>query len=310
MVAQLSGLISDTVKRPLILNGKLVTKDNVPLRVKMGAGYHIVFTTTSAGKKEEATFTEEEGEKMLTDAAVAFIDKYGAIGSDTSASWAGFQANIDPFTQAIVLKNNLYDILRDKYSERHLHDGTSQFPPAVQSLISAFVEEQIVNYFEVYINLINRRLMSGHMPTIVKGHLIAGLYQPLLVQTKHIDCPLMFGEFDWFLNYLNKPTQTVEYLGHQQETNRGLDLSVIAMSDLRERLKTPIVRDMDRNHWMFILYSTLSRYILGGESLLMRRYGRIYDTIVEGRGVAEGTPQFYFDFFEGVKKIQTDIAVR
>lgn len=307
VVRQLSGLISDTIKRAVIINGKLVTNKGRTVYVKMASNYHISFLTVLPNKEEVEL---PEGDMLLDSIAAEFNEKYKSLANGNEDLLIHFQANIDSFTQTVVLKNGLYNFLIDKGDENHLHDGTRQFQEDAQVLLKEFVVESIINYLEIYIFRIGRRLTGGHMPAIVKGHLVAGLYQPLVVQTKHIECPLKFGELSWFLNYLNSPESVEEYIERTQETKRGLDLSVIAISDLNAKFSTPIIRELNRVHWLFILYaSILGRLDQNGSSRFIAKYQNLYKAITENRGVAEGTLEFFYAFVNGIKKIQTSLMV-
>lgn len=308
MVRQLNGLISDTIKRPIVVNGKLVTYKGKLVRVQLSSNYKIVFTQRERNGDVEI---HEDGDEILLPFAESFSKKYVNSGIANQDSLSNYLASIDPFTQSIVLKSGLYEILLDRNNERHLHDGQRIFAQEVNDSVKEFVKDLTVNYYELFTILLNRRLMGAHMSPIIKGHLVAGLFQPLVVQSTHLDSPFKLGEFDWFFKYLNELGTVEEYLERRRQTNRGLDLSVVSMYDLSQRFNTPIVRDMSRVHWMLMLCETLLLKVAPqGTAILQERYSSIHDSIQNGEGSAYGTDAFFYNFVTTVRNINTQLAVR
>lgn len=307
MVKQLSGLISDTIRRSIIVNGKLVTYEGSVVYTKMTSNYVIAFFKYSQNHQE---ILIPDGEKLLEDIGKKFNEKYGSLVNGSALHTSHFESSIDTFTQSVVMKNGLYDFLMDQYDSSHLHDGQRQFQEGAQKLIYDFVCETIENYLEIYLTLMNRKLMGGHMPPIIKGHLVSGLFQPLVVQSRHVFCPLKFGEFQWFLDYLERGTPTEEYLERGNDTNRGLDLSVIAMSDISKKFGTPIVKELTRAEWLFILYLSLIRFVdLDGEAIkrFSTHFIKLYMSLDQDTGTP-GARDFMREFYRSVREMRTKLT--
>lgn len=307
MVNQLNSLISGTVRRPIIINGKLLKHGKQVLLVRR-ENYKVQFLVAESANKESYV---PEGEEIMSKAITDFNTKYGAVCQNNRDMMEQLSANVDSFTGAVVLKSGLYHMLLDKTDTMHLHDGRAQFQSEVQELITAFELEFTTNYFEIYCSLLNRRIMSSHIPMKIKSHLVAGLYQPLVVQTKCIDSPVRMSRFDWFFQYLNNPSQQEELLETVNETSRGLELSVIAMSDLNMKFGTPLIRELDRVHFTYTLLMTLMNSVKsdGAVDLAVRNYN-LYTALSEGRAGVAGTTDFLYAFIEGVNRSRQGLAVR
>lgn len=306
MVNQLNSLISGTVRRPIIINGKLVALGTQMLMVRRD-NYKVVFLKVDNGHTEVEV---PDGDAILDKLADEFNARYGALVGYNKEAMETFTTSVDPFTGAMILKNGVYTAMLDKNDEMHLHDGLAQFSPEHQKVITDFEVEFITNYFEIYVSLLNRRIMSSHIPMKIKSHLVAGLYQPLVVQTKGIDCPLRMSRFNWFFQYINSPSQREELLESMNETSRGLELSVIAMCDLRSKFDTPLVRELNRVHFMYILYMGLLDSIKdhGAVDLAVKNL-KLHNALREGRTGAPGTQQFILDFSKGLAKSRQGLIV-
>lgn len=305
---RLSGLVSDKVRKPIIINGKLLTIDGATVLARRER-YSVVFTRAIAGGKEEYL---DNGDGILDNAAKEFNEVYaGMVGKNAIKDVINFHASVDPFTGAIVMKNGLYDLLLDRGDVNHFHDGKMQFRSEVQSLINRFDKELIFNYFEIYSALFNRRLVASHMPVKIKGHLVAGLFQPLVVRTRDIDCPLELSEFRWFFDFLNTPEVCVEQLETSQETTRGLELSVIAMSDFARKFNVPLMRQLNRKYFLFTLYFVLCGQIDPGFPAEMQKAFRgLFRYIESGRGDTKDVQAFLIECITGIQRARTQLVVR
>lgn len=307
---QLSELISGSGRRPLILNGRLLMYNNQLVTVRR-ENYRVIFSQVGAGRQETIL---ENGEDILTAAADAFNKKYGRLTGMDAASLTTFKANSDTFSGAIVMHNAAFDALMDSTYERKFHDPTQQFPPEVKALLQDFLVDLVAGYFGIYARLLNRRLMVSHMPIIIKGHLVSGLYQPFDVSTRFISCPLRLGEFQWLTTYMNSPVPIETILERVYETSRGLSLTAIAMSDICDKFHVPLVKEMDRLHWIFILYAAaINMVVPGGYNAVTREMPGVWNTISEGRdgtGPHAATYDFFRQFTESLRGIKNTIAVR
>lgn len=307
MVNQLSGLLSDKGKKPIIINGRLAMDGNAVLMLKREK-YRVNVIKVLPGRQEVLL---DEGDDVLSNLAEAFNKKYmGALGMSDTEELKQHYANVDPFTGAVVLKNELYNQLLDKGNKRHFHDGTIQFKAQLQDTLDEFTKEFVMNYFEIYSYLLNRRLMASHMPVKIKGHLVAGLYQPIIVGTRHIDCPLSLGEFSWFLDAINNPTPCEERLESEFETTRGLELTAISMYDFSKKFNTPCLKNLNRLYFQFILYTNLLNILKDGNaSEMVNRFKRIYQSMRTGRGDTAGVLEFLAACIEGFKHYRSTLVV-
>ena len=119
MVNQLSGLVSGNRKRPLIINGKLVTQQGRILLARRDR-YKVVIILPDQDGSEKIL---ENGEGILNKMATSFNEKYLPFAGSMSNQLANFYANLDPFTGAVVMRNALYDKLIDATGEFHIHSS-------------------------------------------------------------------------------------------------------------------------------------------------------------------------------------------
>lgn len=304
MINQLSSLISGSVRRPIIINGKLVTTNGKMLFVRRD-NYRIMFLTIGANYSEVPV---DDGDDILEAYAKEFNEEFGSFVKFNGVAISTFAASIDPFTGAVILKNGLYTTLLDKNDALHLHDGMSQFQGENLALINKFVTTQIINYVEIFTALMSRRLMSSHTPMKIKGHLVSGLYQPLIVSSKGVDCPLVSTRFRWFLQYINRGNQLEEYLEGMDDTARGLTLSVIAMSDLQKVFGTRLVRNLNRVHFVFMMYLILIGTVdPSARKEMIKTHSALYTAIREGTAGDIPLRSFMEDFVTGVEHARTGL---
>ena len=317
MVNHLSALAGKN-RKFIILNGKLVRSNNGYLVVHRD-NYNLIFSRVVSGTSVQE-ITEDEGMGILHEAATQFGAKYPAISSHISQFYnqdaskellSNFYWTSDSFAGALVAKNSIYDILLDDDNESHFHDGAYQFPNDIRAELTLFIKEFIMDYFEIYYKLLSRKLMGTHMPSKIKGHLVSGLFQPLVVKTKYVDCPMTLGDFQWFHHVLSTPSQCEEYLENVQETSRGLGLSVIAMCDFAERFDVPCVTELSRINFLFIIYSLLMDSIDPGSAAeMVQRFPAIYRDMQRNRSDSVKALNFFTSCIESFNKLRTQIAVR
>lgn len=307
MVNQLNRLVSGKLRRPLIINGKLVVMHNAIVTVRR-ENYHVVFSCR--GRSGEETMIDD-GDSLLDQYATEFNTRYEVTSTRDREAMTKFTASVDPFTGAIVLKNGLYERLLDRYDELHFHDGTRQFMQTTQDTITDFVKQLSLDYFEIFRVLLSRRLMASHMPIKIKGHLVAGLFQPLTIATKYIDCPFTLGEFAWMTQLLNSPEVLTERLEGVSETSRGLEITVIAMSDFSSKFGVPCPKELNRIYFQFCLYTMLLEALVpGGGSAMSQGYPRVYRQIEEGVGDGAVAGPFLLACLESLNKMRTRLVVR
>lgn len=303
---RLSGLLSDKSRKHIIINGCLARKDNALLRLKREK-YTVYITQMLPGREEVIL---EDGMDILTGISEQFNTKYlPIVGTSKKEAMSEYSASVDPFTGAIVLKNELYNQLIDKGNRLHLHDGTVQFKTEVQNLLNEFIKEFIMNYFDIYSYLIDKRLMGSRTPVKIKGHLVSGLYQPLLVATRQIDAPLQLGEFSWLSGIINTPRQCEERLEGVYETTRGLELTAIAMCDFASKFGVTCIKNLNRLYFQFILHLLLIDTIQEGNATeMIKRFKGVYRTIRNSRGSSVDSMSFFIECIEGFKRCRSAIV--
>lgn len=278
MVNRLSGLLSKS-RKPLIVNGKVLMYKGNLVAVRR-ENYRVIMSYLQKGGQEVVI---DESDKLLNEEADSFNKEFAFPFPGVDNNLNEFVASIDSFTGAIVVKNKLYDILLDKNNNMNFHDDKYQFKQDVKDLIEKFNTYYIVNYFGIYLYLLNRRLTGSYMPMKIKGHLTNGLFQPLVVRTKSIDCPLELPEFHWFHDMLDNPESCEKRLEGVMETTRGLELTVIAMSDFYKKFGGGLLRDFNKIYFVYIIYCNLLHYLYGDKWMVMtEEYNKLYSTMQSG----------------------------
>lgn len=307
MVNQLNGLVSGKLRKPIIFNGKLLRDGDNIITVRR-ENYRVVMTAVGFGGSETII---SDGDALLNAEADAFNSKYSILSSGSEEELNQFSPTVDFFTGAIVIKNGLYEKLIDRYDEMHFHDGKRQFQEETQKRIDTFTEELLMNYFDIYLHLLNKRLTASHMPQKIKGHLVAGLFQPIVVRTKQIDSPFQLGEFQWFHELLNNPEMCEIRLEGVQETTRGLELTVISMYDFSQKMNVSCAKELNKLYFQFILCRLLlSTLNSEGPDMMEQRYGRIYNKIAKGLGDTHGAMQFLTECDDSLIKLATRLSAR
>lgn len=299
LVNQLNGLVQNKIRRPVILNGKLLMKDKALVTLRREK-YRVVMACFPNGRGEVII---DEPDEVFNEAADVFNRKYlGILEGRSFEDLTSFSSSVCPFTGAVILKNKLYDFYVDKDNIQHLHDGQLHFKPEIQKLITEFDKEFIVNYYEIFSILMNRKLTGSHMPMFIKGHLVSGLYQPLVIASKEIDCPLNLGEFSWFHEYLQIPNLDEVRLESMQETTRGLELTAIAMCDYAQKFNVKIATELNRIYFLFVLYAVLLDMLeSGAASLMVNRFAKIYNAMQNDAKVV----RFFTESIEGIRHART-----
>lgn len=265
MAVELSVLLGG-VKRPVILNGQLLCVDRTPVLVSRPA-YHVEYKLAGTDKYVSA----DDGEELIASKSAAFVRKYGDILSGTNSNPAEYlPASVDSYTGAIVLETKAFS----EISRVDLHSGEFQLAKTTADLIKQFAAEYTENWFEIYLYLFNRRLSAQHMPYSVRSHLVAGLFQPLVVETRNILSPLRYGENQWFYNIFKEYEENLSLLG---DNDKRISISCVAMCDIADIFRVPPMFNLDRNVWMFIVELLLLRQLNGEAAVQMtRRYPRLF----------------------------------
>lgn len=266
------------VGRPVVLNGKLLCFEKSPLLVSR-PGYSREYRVVG----KDIYFSAEQGDQMIAEQSDEFAWKYESLLAGTGVDPAELlPPTLDSFTGAIVLENSAFH----EISKLELHDGSRQFQPAVSKMLTDFVVEYTVNWFEIYLYLFNRRISAQHMPYSVRGHFVAGLFQPLIVETRSIRSPLSYGENQWFHQIFRDYEEQLRLPG---ESDRRLTLSAVAMCDIATVFRVPSMFNLDRKLWVFMMELLLTlRLAPEVSSEMSRQYSRLLSRVLSNpRAVLE-----------------------
>lgn len=296
MVTLLKGLLGK-VKRPIIVNGKLLTVGRSQVVVGL-TNYHVVFSVLGSGDELDT----EAGETLIKKSLQQFSEQFGAIldGSDIVDSQESLDAFVDSFTGAIVIESQTY---RAIYAER-MHESGTQHRPEVALLVKDFVTYYTNCWMDIYVNLYNRRIGSPHSPIATRAHFVAGFFQPLLISSAALRSPLEFGQNEWFYQIFS---DSEEFLERSHDYVRNLSLSCVAMCDIANCFNVPVVTELDRLDWVLMCMLVLLSQLDKDASVeLSKRYGSIFKRIM-GR---KESVVLFSSMMDYANKIRTAVRVR
>lgn len=299
MGSLLSDLLSSKGK-PIICNGKLLMYGRQLIFAREDTNYRVVFTATSrnneanSGSGEinltmgEGSNTEEQAitEKSVIQGLLDFDRKYApAWGrSPESVTAAGIVKGVDPYTGAVVLESELYHRMMDP---KEFHRSDRNYDAAAMNIRVELLLDYVNNYYDIYRYLFNRRLMATHMSPFVKGHLVAGLFQPVICSTELIRSPMEYPALSGFMSLLHGDTAILSdgggnieiQLEPTENSNRGLKLTCVSMYDFVQRFhpedengegnakRLYVPRQLDKRLFMFVLMYLMSGIVNRGYNL-------------------------------------------
>lgn len=243
MVKQLKELLGKN-PRPIVVEGKLLTTeggDSLILGYKQG--YKLMYKDS----KTKAEFSTDIVAKLIQDRLSEFADEYRHAVLDTATK---IFVEADPFSGCICIFSERYAVL----SNVDTHRTDRQYPADVQELLDKFLGQYMVMWFELYMALMNRKLSGQSVPVKIKAHLVAGFFQPVVLNTEHFKHPIQYGACEEVLNGLHPYLVSLE---QTNDTLRHIDLSVIATADIAQMVgvETPI--EMDRREFQLMLVAIL-----------------------------------------------------
>lgn len=300
MVAQFSALLS-TVGKPIIVNGGILKLGNKVVYVKRNNYTPLYYYVSETRGEVEIS----NGDDKIVKFAAEFNKQFNVFGLQ-SEQLSDFQVVADSLTGAIIFKNKLYDQLLDKDNETHLYDGTRRFAPEVESTLRKFILNHMLNYYEIFSMFLSRRLSMGHMSMRIKAHMASGLWQPYILKTLSIDTPLDLKCFSWMHGYLNEGGVTEVILETLYDTTRGMELTAVAMHHWCEKFHIPVIRDLDRRKFMYMLLMVLSSTISDeGPKMFSSRFQYMYREISNKQCV-----EFITNMNSTVRSLRYGISVK
>ena len=273
MVLRLKRLLGKT-RRPIVLNGELLKYEGSVILASLKK-YKVMLELSG----REVEYDVDDFETLVDGKIAKFNEKYGSIVGDISDE--DTTAGVDQFSGAIVVNTPVFRIP----IEEHMHDVDAQFMPGVAEKVTAFLNEYTANYMDVYIYLLNRRVASTHAPIMTRGHLVEGLFQPLIVDTALIKSPFRFGPNKWLSDLFESDTVWLEHSGDHV---RGVTVSCVAMCDIAKQFGVVPVKQLDRKHWMFMCELVLVSAVNKEDGVrLQRKYGAMFNKILDSQGSVE-----------------------
>ena len=259
-------------KRPMIINGSLAKLGQRSPILASLSGYSLVFET---GGSVATTIEKDEMLEAIQEEMNNWDAKYNDSHLVSAARDKDYCFKVDNFTGALIIQSPLFQVLADVAN----HNPDRQQPAVVKDMLKSFVADYTIDYFEVFLYLLNRRITAQHMPVRVKGHLTGGFFQPVIVETDGIKSPFGYPEFGWLFDDLNKRSVTLEY---HTDSSRKLDLTCIAMCDLSEffGIRYPVV-ELDRRIFLLMLSMTsLSQLDIEKANKLGEQYSKLFAVAV------------------------------
>lgn len=274
MVKLLKGLLGKT-KKAVVVNGRLLSVDRKHVTAFMN-NYRIEFEVMGTGQ----ALNTDQGINLIVKELKEFNERYAGIVLDSQAQ-DYIEAFVDAYTGAVVIENTAYKMLYDRAN----HAVGVQCMAVHERYLRQFISEYTFNYMDSFVFLLNRRIAAQHMSMQVRGHFVAGFYQPLVVDTVGTASPFTFGEHAWF-RQIFEPYE--KHLEHTSDSNRKLELSCVASCDISAIFGCPVVPQLERDRWMFICLVVALSQLDKEQSLnLTRRYGRMFESIISDEGRKE-----------------------
>lgn len=265
MVKQLKGLLGKT-NRPIVINGSLLSMDR-SLIVAHLSNYKVIFETLGSGG---LSISADQAEKHMYQKIQAFQEKYDSVLAGTDIDPTQIIMSVDQFTGAVVIETPSYkELLR-----KEMHELDKQYSKRISDLTRDFITDYTANWFDSYVYLFNRRIAAQHMSIAVRGHFVAGLYQPLVVGTKSFPSPILYGRNRWLYDIFSG---SEEYLERPADSNRRLELSCVAMCDVCSVFNTPVIFELDRKVWMLMIeLLLLSKLSEEASTAVIKRYNSLF----------------------------------
>lgn len=247
----------------IIVNGRLARFNNRILLVKNNNGYPCYFTKD--GEDIDVDLGEDILRKMMAD------NLYSVCVHDNMAAAQMYTQEIDPFTRAVVLSGRGFKV----FQEGCLSDEDLNLSAAEQTLWSNLSMSYVTDYFGVF-RLLMSRSLTGHMPNTVKGRLVKGLYQPIIVASPCIISPFSFPENRWFSELFGTAIDTPS---KSNDNQRQLDLTCVSMYDYCTAFSSPVVTEMSMV--AFMLINCLVLIARSGNRVAAQRFNQEYSKLLE-----------------------------
>lgn len=334
---------------PVIYNGKLLMygKRRVLVKSDRQGNFKPVFFVRAA-KDEIINLTTGEGmpnggedpetgaslrlnEAKLLDMTLEFDRKYAPVWFRDPASCTTdtIEASVDTCTGAIVLESELY---RRTMEPESFHRVDKAYKPEEIRVRAELLLEYIDNYYDIFTHLLNPRLNATSTPFYVKGHLVAGLFQPIRIATDKVRSPFDYPILSPFSSILNgKMEGLTDGLGNietvllpsaEENQPRGMHLTVASMYDFAHRFfvdrgmdgtgahRAPIVpKELKRQLFVYLLLQIACVIIAPnyeGDYPISAHHPLLEENLMQHKGIRE----FAFNVKSAYDALSSQIAVR
>lgn len=215
--------------RSIIVNGQVVTHHNSLILVQ-NVKHKLQYLAPDKTVQDTAT----------CDGLIRSMFKgnmYAECVNSSAQQAERFQQDIDPFTGSVVIRSKGFINFQETCMSQQDPTLTREEKIFWSNLSNTYIRD----YYETFRILLQRRL-GQKMPYHVRGRLVKGLYQPIVVATPYIVSPFAFPENEWFLDMFNG---AIDVPCKSSDNQRRLDLSCVSMWDYCRTLNTPIVQELD-----------------------------------------------------------------
>ena len=265
--------------RFLIVNGALFKLDDVYVKARV---HHFKIEFVAYNPRTNVDVQELDYEvciEAIQKRIKSFDEKYSSLVVDAGSNYNdNIRATTDPFTNAVCIYSKTFELVSDPM----LHNGVRQYTTAQETLLRDFVINYVFDYMVIYTYLINKRLLSQYTPAVIKGHLVSGLCQPLMIRSSCIESPLTYGEFKWARDMF---AQHEIWLERESWFARKRDLTCVPMCDIAKVLSTDVVLELDRRRFLFMLFATILHETDDNKATeFITLYKSLYTSIIEDSG--------------------------
>lgn len=234
-------------KSPIIINGKLLTSDRfIVCARKPEKAVEFLYTDSTQTEHPIAN-----GKELIDKALADFMDRYAALNIKTDTD--DVDVSICPYTGALIITSADYRFL----SDTRRHDLSVHYEKQVRDLLNQFLFEEICNSFEIFYKILNPKLKRAQFPPMIKGHLVAGFYQPIICDTDYIKSAVRYPTFQSYISELLKYSKV---LCSASDTTRKikLNLTVIATADYCSILNMHVLPALQTQFFMLAVYYILA----------------------------------------------------
>ncbi len=303
--------ISQKARKAIIVNGRLLM-NNRRIVYARREGYDIVFFTVSQGAAEKKF---EAGAELILEYLDNFDNRFGyLINRETRGERNTIQFIEDRSTGALIIRSEIYECLTGvgigRMDGNRIHAIVDRYDANTSAKLKEIVAYCMSGYYDIYVCLLNKPLTSSYTRMRIKSHFVAGLYQPIIVETSEIVSPLTYGWFNRFHDLLGlkevNPMEGYNFVSTTAKNDeRTFYVRCVSSYELGLRLvdnpEDPgqpgvVPRLLERPAFMYMLLTVLEVIFINrtGETGLM-----VKEHQADFRKIEESYPDFLTNFMTG-----------